>query len=115
MTNTFFGRGDTDPQAMIAGVERGIYLRGAESGVEDPMGWGIQVTAHYGEEIVNGQLTGKLYAPVGMTGYVPDLLMSVSMIGNDFELSPGTCGKGYKELVPVSTGGPHLRMRARLG
>ena len=115
MTNTFFGRGDTDPQAMIAGVERGIYLRGAESGVEDPMGWGIQVTAHYGEEIVNGQLTGKLYAPVGITGYVPDLLMSVSMIGNDFELSPGTCGKGYKELVPTSTGGPHLRMRARLG
>jgi TldD protein len=115
MTNTFFGRGDTDPQAMIAGVERGIYLRGAESGVEDPMGWGIQVTAHYGEEIVNGQLTGKLYAPVGMTGYVPDLLMSVSAIGSDFELSPGTCGKGYKELVPVSTGGPHLRMRARLG
>jgi TldD protein len=115
MTNTFFGRGDTDPKEMIAAVERGIYLRGAESGVEDPMGWGIQVTAHYGEEIVNGQLTGKIYAPVGITGYVPDLLMSVSMIGNDFELSPGTCGKGYKELVPVSTGGPHLRMRARLG
>jgi TldD protein len=115
MTNTFFGRGDTDPQAMIAGVEHGIYLRGAESGVEDPMGWGIQVTAHYGEEIVNGQLTGKIYAPVGITGYVPDLLMSVSMIGSDFELSPGTCGKGYKELVPVSTGGPSLRMRARLG
>ena len=58
------------------------------------------MTAHYGEEIVNGQLTGKLYAPVGMTGYVPDLLMSVSAIGSDFELSPGTCGKGYKELVP---------------
>jgi TldD protein len=115
MTNTFFGRGETDPQAMIAEVERGVYLRGAESGVEDPMGWGIQVTAHYGEEIVNGQLTGKLYAPVGITGYVPDLLMSVSAIGNDFELSPGTCGKGYKELVPTSTGGPHLRMRARLG
>ena len=54
MTNTFFGRGDTDPEEMIAGVERGIYLRMAESGMEDPMGWGIQVTAHYGEEIVNG-------------------------------------------------------------
>jgi len=115
MSNTFFGRGDVDPAAMIANVEHGVYLRQAESGVEDPMGWGIQVTAHYGEEIVNGRLTGKLYAPVGITGYVPDLLMSVSAIGSDFELSPATCGKGYKELVPVSTGGPHLRMRARLG
>ena len=39
---------------MIASVEHGIYLRQAESGVEDPMGWGIQVTAHYGEEIEHG-------------------------------------------------------------
>jgi TldD protein len=115
MSNTFFRRGATDPASMIADVERGVYLRQGESGVEDPMGWGIQVTAHYAEEIVNGRLTGKLYAPVGITGYVPDLLMSVSAIGNDFELSPGTCGKGYKELVSVSSGGPHLRMRARLG
>jgi TldD protein len=73
------------------------------------------VTAHYGEEIVNGALTGKLFAPVGITGYVPDLLQSISAIGNDFELSPGTCGKGHKEYVPVASGGPHLRMKARLG
>ncbi len=48
---------------MIAGVERGIYLRMAESGMEDPAGWGIQVTAHYGEEIVNGALTGTPLCP----------------------------------------------------
>jgi TldD protein len=48
---------------LIAGVERGIYLHQLESGMEDPMGWGIQVTAHYGEEIRNGQLTGRLYTP----------------------------------------------------
>ena len=115
MSNTFFAPGASDPAEMIAGVERGIYLRMAESGMEDPAGWGIQVTAHYGEEIVNGQLTGKLFAPVGITGYVPDLLQSISAIGNDFELSPGTCGKGHKEYVPVASGGPHLRMKARLG
>ena len=42
-------------------------------------------------------------------------LQSISAIGNDFELSPGTCGKGHKEYVPVASGGPHLRMKARLG
>jgi predicted Zn-dependent protease len=115
MSNTFFASGESDVAEMIAGVERGVYLRMAESGMEDPAGWGIQVTAHYGEEIANGKLTGKLFAPVGITGYVPDLLQSISAIGNDFELSPGTCGKGHKELVPVASGGPHLRMRARLG
>src|SRR5262249_54219056 len=115
MSNTYFGRGTTPPADIIAGVERGVYLRQAESGMEDPMSWGIQVTAHYGEEIRNGRLTGKLFAPVGITGYVPDVLMSISAIGDDFELTGGTCGKGHKELVRVSSGGPHLRMRARLG
>jgi TldD protein len=116
MTNTFFGRGDTPVADLIAGVERGVYLQGAESGMEDPMGWGIQVTAHYGEEIVNGRLTGKLFAPVGITGYVPDVLKSINAIGSDFELTGGaTCGKGHKEFVPVSSGGPHLRTKARLG
>jgi TldD protein len=115
MSNTFFSPGETEPAAMLAGVERGIYLRQAESGMEDPAGWGIQVTAHYGEEIVEGKLTGRLFAPVGITGYVPDLLESISAVGSDFELSAGTCGKGHKEMVPVSSGGPHLRMKARLG
>lgn len=115
MSNTFFGSGATAPEQMLAAVERGIYLRNAESGMEDPMGWGIQVTAHYGEEIINGVRTGRLFAPVGISGYVPDLLGSITAVGDDFELSPGFCGKGQKEMVPVSTGGPHLRMRARLG
>ncbi len=115
MSNTFFSAGDTDPAAMLAGVEHGIYLRQAESGMEDPAGWGIQVTAHYGEEIADGKLTGRLFAPVGITGYVPDLLESINAIGSDFELSAGICGKGHKEMVPVSSGGPHLRMKARLG
>lgn len=115
MTNTFFSSGPVAPADMIANLERGVYLRSAESGMEDPMGWGIQITAHYGEEIVNGERTGRLFAPVGITGYVPDVLRSISAIGSDFELWAGTCGKGHKEMVPVSTGGPHLRMKARLG
>jgi TldD protein len=115
MSNTFFGRGTTPPADLLASLEHGIYLRQASSGMEDPLGWGIQVTAHYGEEIINGQRTGRLFAPIGITGYVPDLLQSISGIGNDFALDGAWCGKGHKEWVPVSSGGPHLRMKARLG
>ncbi len=115
MSNTFFGRGTTPPTELIASLEHGIYLRQASSGMEDPLGWGIQVTAHYGEEIINGQRTGRLFAPIGITGYVPDLLQSISGIGSDFALDGGYCGKGHKEWLPVSSGGPHLRMKARLG
>jgi TldD protein len=83
--------------------------------MEDPKGWGMQVTSHYGEEIRNGKLTGRLFAPVGITGYVPDILQSVSAVGDDFDLTGGTCGKGHKEWAPVSSGGPHLKLEARLG
>ena len=114
MSNTFFAAGTVAPADMIAGVERGVYLRSAMSGMEDPMGWASR-SALYGEEIVNGALTGRLYSQVGVSGYVPDLLQSVSAIGSDVTLSAGACGKGHKEMVGVATGGPHLRMKARLG
>jgi TldD protein len=115
MSNTFFARGETPVSTMIESVERGVYLNKTSSGMEDPKGWGMQVTSHYGQEIRHGKLTGRLFAPVGITGYVPDILQSVSAVGNDFALSGGTCGKGHKEWVPVSSGGPHLRLKARLG
>ncbi len=115
MSNTFFGRGTIPPANLLAGLEHGIYLHQASSGMEDPLGWGIQVTAHYGEEIINGQRTGRLFAPIGITGYVPDLLQSIAGIASDFALDGGYCGKGHKEWLPVSSGGPHLRMKARLG
>jgi TldD protein len=115
MSNTFFARGATSLDDLIAGVGHGIYLNKTSSGMEDPKGWGMQVTSQYGEEIRNGKLTGRLFAPVGITGYVPDILQSVCAVGDDFVLSGGTCGKGHKEWVPVSSGGPHLRLKARLG
>jgi TldD protein len=53
-------------------------------------------------------------SPVGITGYVPDVLASVDGVASDFIVDPGACGKGFKEFVPISTGGPHIRFRARL-
>ena len=115
MTNTFFGSGETPVEDLIGQVEDGIYIAKTSSGMEDPKGWGIQVTGHYGFEIKSGEITEKMYSPIGMTGYVPEVLSSISAVGNDFGLSGGYCGKGTKELVPVTDGGPHLLMKARLG
>ena len=69
-----------------------------------------------GYEIRDGKLTGRVVAPVIMTGYVPDLLGSVSMVSPDRGVfGTGGCGKGHKEWVKVADGGPYLKARGRLG
>ena len=115
MTNTFFGSGDTPLDELIGRVNHGIYLPKMSSGMEDPKGWGIQVSCHYGFEIRDGVMTEKMYASIGLTGYVPEVLSSISGVSDDFDLSGGNCGKGTKEMVPVTDGGPHLLMKVRLG
>jgi TldD protein len=84
--------------------------------MEDPKGWGIQLEGFMAREIRNGKLTGKVFSPVIVTGYVPDLLQSIDMVGKHLHISGlGTCGKGHKEWVKVTDGGPYLKLRARLG
>ena len=101
---------------MIASIEDGYLLVGMDSGMEDPKHWGIQCSVAVGKEIKNGKLTGKTVSPVTLTGYVPDVLKSISMVSNDMELfGSGACGKGHKEWVYVSDGGPYLKAEAKLG
>lgn len=115
MSNTFFGAGETSLEDMLAQVDNGIYVDRWSSGMEDPQGWGIQVTCHYGNEIKGGKITDRVFAPVGISGFVPKVLQSVTAVSNQFLLEAGFCGKGHKEYVPVSSGGPHLLLRATLG
>ena len=50
-----------------------------------------------------------------MSGSVPELLKSISMVSDEFKvIGSGGCGKGYKEWVRVSDGGPHLKVRVKL-
>ena len=116
MTNTIFDSGEDTLEDMIASVKHGYLLEGMESGMEDPKHWGIQCIIKAGREIRDGKLTGRLVAPIIMTGYVPDLLGNISMRSRDREIfGTGGCGKGYKEWVKVSDGGPYLKTKARLG
>jgi TldD protein len=115
MSNTYFDAGTSSLEDMLAQVDRGVYLDKWSSGMEDPQGWGIQVTCHYGHEIKGGRITERVFAPIGVSGYVPDVLQSISAVSKGLEMDAGTCGKGQKESLPVASGGPHLLLRARLG
>ncbi|MGC9322739.1 MAG: TldD/PmbA family protein, partial [Kosmotogaceae bacterium] len=116
MTNTYFSPGKHDLKDMIESIDYGFLLEDYYSGMEDPKNWGIQCVIAYGREIKKGQLTGRVVSPVMMTGYVPSLLKSISMVSGDFKLSgTGACGKGHKEFTKVSAGGPYIKAKARLG
>lgn len=115
MTNTFFCEGDSEVEDMIKSIKHGYMLFQTDNGMEDPKNWNIQCVAQYGREIKDGKFTGKIVSPVVLSGYVPDLLMSISMISKNVEvIGSGHCGKGYKEWVPVSDGGAYLKCRCKL-
>ncbi len=116
MTNTYFMPGNDKLEDMIKSIKYGYMLFDTNNGMEDPKNWQMQCTAQFGKEIKDGQFTGKLVSPVVMSGYVPDILHSISMVSDDFELDGvGSCGKGYKEWVLVSDGGPYLKAKVKLG
>ena len=116
MTNTWFGPGKDKLEDMIKSVKHGYYLCQTNNGMEDPKNWQIQCTASYGLEIKDGKFTGKIIAPVVISGYVIDLLNSISMVSDKVTvIGSGFCGKGHKEWVYVSDGGPYLKAEAKLG
>ncbi len=115
MTNTFFDAGTDKLEDMIASIKHGYMLFQTNNGMEDPKNWQIQCTAEYGIEIIDGKLTDNYVSPVVMSGYVPDLLKSISMVSDELKvIGSGGCGKGYKEWVRVSDGGPALKVKVKL-
>lgn len=116
MTNTFFEGGSDKFNDMVASIKDGYLLDITLSGMEDPKNWGIQCMVLVAKEIKDGEFTGNIMSPVIMTGYVPDVLKSISMVSDKVEIfGMGGCGKGYKEWVKVSDGGPYIKARVRLG
>ncbi len=116
MTSTYFEAGNDKLEDMIKSIKKGYLITGMHSGMEDPKNWGIQCAAAMGKEIIDGKFTGKVVSPVMMTGYVPDLLGSISMATDTVELfGSGSCGKGYKEWVKTADGGPYLKVKVNIG
>jgi TldD protein len=116
MSNTYFAPGESKLDDMISSIECGLYMPKGSNGMEDPKNWGIQVESPYAIEIKNGKLTDTIYSPIVITGFVPDLLKSISMTGDKLGFEGmGICQKGHKEQVMVAIGGPNLKMIARVG
>lgn len=109
MSNTYFEAGDEDLDDLIARVEDGIFIKSAGGGMEDPKCWGVQVQNCFGQRIKNGKLVDEFYDGFSLTGFLLDIVKNISGVSKKFEIDgAGRCGKGHKEWIRVSEGGPYL-------
>ncbi|MFW9918375.1 MAG: TldD/PmbA family protein [Candidatus Thorarchaeota archaeon] len=114
MSNTFFDTGDWSEEEIIEDTKDGIYIMKALSGMEDVVGGGVQATSLKGYIIKNGELT-TLVRSLAITGKVLEILKTVDAVGNKLDFFGGNCGKGEEDYIPVSSGGPNMRMKLVVG
>ena len=109
MSNTCLEAGDLSQEEMFEGISEGIYLKGTRGGQVDVAKGTFQFGAQEAFLIENGQVTSPL-RDVALMGTILETLHNIDGLGKEFMLAgPGFCGKG--QTVPVSDGGPHVRLR----
>jgi len=110
MRNTYIGAGQTPFEDMLRDIDRGIYACGSiggNTGLDQ-----FTFSAAYGYEITNGQI-GEMVRDVVLTGNIFETLHNMDRIGNDLQIHGGAggCGKFEQQGLPVTDGGPHVRIQ----
>ncbi len=110
MTNTYMLPGESDPEEILASLDRGIYAVNFGGGQVDITS-GRFVFSTSEAYLVE---KGKIVCPVkGATliGSGAEVMSRISMVGNDLALDTGigVCGK-EGQSVPVGVGQPTLRV-----
>ncbi len=110
MTNTYIEPGPLTREQLFAGVDDGIYACGMMGG--QTMMEMFTFSAAYGYRIHQGQI-GELIRDIVVTGNVFETLHAIDGIADDLTLYElgGGCGKGGQSPLPVTFGGPHIRVR----
>ena len=106
MTNTYMLAGESAPEDIIAGVDRGIYCVSFNGGQVNISNGDFVFSVTEGYMIEGGKITAPI-RNVNLIGNGPDVLRKVTAVGADFKLSDGrwTCGKDGQS-VPVGVGIP---------
>lgn len=110
MTNTYIAPGPLSRDELFSEVEDGIYACGMLGG--QTMMEMFTFSAAYGFRIRNGKVC-ELLRDVVLTGNVFVTLDHIDGIADDFQIieKGGGCGKGGQSPLPVTFGGPHVRIR----
>jgi len=110
MTNTYMLPGKSTPDEIIASVGKGLYAVNFGGGQVDITSGKFVFSASEAYLIENGKI-GPAVKGATLIGNGPDVLMKVSMVGNDLRLDTGVgvCGKDGQN-VPVGVGQPTLKV-----
>ena len=110
MTNTYIDNGKHDFQEILASVDKGIYVKGNLAGMTDCEKFTFSSQEAYWIE--KGKI-GKMLRDVILSGNVFTTLKNIEMIGNDltFTGNLGGCGKKGQSPLPISKGGPHIKIK----
>lgn len=108
MTNTGIENGDSSFEDMIGDVKEGVYAVRMLGGQTN--GEMFTFAAAEGYMIRDGKLAEPV-SDITLTGNVFQTMKDIEAIGNDSVYKSGGCGKGGQAPLPVSTGGPHVRIK----
>ena len=110
MSCTYIEPGASTLGEMLSDIPEGIYAAGMLGGNTDLEQFTF--SAEYAYEIKDGKL-GRLLRDVMLTGNLFETLRNIDALGNDLALfgGMGGCGKEGQAPLPVSDGGPHVRIQ----
>lgn len=108
MTNTFMLPGQHTPEEIIESVSNGIYAVGFNGGQVDIVSGKFVFTTSEAYLIENGKITAPVKGAT-LIGSGPEVMQSITMIGNNLSLDPGIgmCGKEGQSVM-VGLGQPTL-------
>ncbi|GFP26955.1 TldD/PmbA family protein [Candidatus Hakubella thermalkaliphila] len=109
MTNTYICKGQDDPLDIIRATEKGFFAQTLSGGQVDPATGDFVFGVSEGYLIERGEISTPVRGAT-LIGNGPRILFEIDMIGNDLEISPGTCGK-EGQGIPDGSGCPTLRVR----
>jgi len=108
MTNTFLLAGEEDPDELVAQTPSGVYVAKLGGGQVNTTTGDFVFGTTEAYLIENGRITEPL-RDANLIGNGPEVLRRIDAVANDFDMTPGTCGKDGQS-VPVGCGQATLRI-----
>ncbi len=108
MTNTFLLAGTEDADEIVAQTPRGVYVAKLGGGQVNTTTGDFVFGTTEAYLIEDGQVTAPL-RDANLIGNGPEVLRRIDAVADDFDMTPGTCGKDGQS-VPVGCGQATLRI-----